>query len=105
MAHMPNHDLNQLSALWYAVPKGQVEELRAEVRAECPEGHLLHGLAVEPLAIRQHLKELICWLPEREAWAWVHLTGRAESDPRWPSTELTSDWGELVDMLREAGLG
>jgi hypothetical protein len=60
---------------------------------------------VEPIAVRVHHKELICWLPQRDSWAWVHLTGTSETDPRWPNTQIEARWTTLVDLLREADRG
>jgi hypothetical protein len=99
------HDLSDLSDLWMSVGPDRADEYRVEVRRECPAGHPLHGVDVEPLTIRVLLKELVCWVPAQRVWAWVHLTGTVETDPRWPATRLFPDWDALIEALREADRG
>ena len=102
---MTEHDLGDLSERWMRVEPDREDEYRSELRRECPAGHLLHDVDVEPLAIRRLLKEIVYWVPDRRLWAWVHLTWTVESDPRLPRTELFAEWGALVQALREAGRG
>ena len=102
---MPEHDLSDLSDQWMSVEPGRANEYRAEVRRECPAGHPLHGVDVEPLTIRVLLKELVGWVPDRRVWAWVHLTWTVETDPRWPATHLFPEWDFLIEALREADRG
>jgi hypothetical protein len=77
-------------------------ELRSEVKRERPPGHALHAVQDEPVAIRAFLKELVCWVPDQQTWAWVHLTWTVETDPRWPATQIISEWADPVNVLRRA---
>ncbi len=96
----PSIDLSSLPGEWWLVKdQEQAAELTREVEREVPPGHDLHGLRVEAVAVKRHLKDVILWLPDSSRWAWVHLTYKMESDPRWPSTVLVSDWPELVEEL------
>lgn len=99
---MPEHELRDLSDRWMAIDPARAGEYRDELRRECPAGHPLHAVDVEPLCIRVFLKELVCWVPAHEVWAWVHLTWSVETDPRWPATDLFPEWDALVEALRDA---
>jgi hypothetical protein len=56
-------------------------------------------VAVVAVAARKLRKEVVYLLPDSQ-WAWVHLTWRPETDPRWPSTIMADTWTELVEELR-----
>ena len=99
---MPPHDLSQLSEDWQPVVGPEAEALRDGLLRSVAPGHALDSAVVEPVAIRRHRKDLICWLPETDSLAWVHLTGKAETDPRWPTTEVVSTWPYLMARLQEA---
>lgn len=97
-------DPSSMSTAW-TVTFGDADalELETELRLECPEGHTLHGVRAVSVAVRQHRKEAIFWLPDRSAWAVVHLTWNRETDPLWPSTELCPTWAEVIAELEERG--
>ncbi|MBO0901773.1 putative glycolipid-binding domain-containing protein [Cellulomonas sp. zg-ZUI22] len=79
--------------------------LEAELAREVVEGHRLHGLPVQAVAVHRPEKEVVFWLPQEDLWAWVHLTWTKESSPRWPSVVLCDSWQALVRELREAARG
>jgi hypothetical protein len=92
----PSFDIDLLPGVWSAVDEAIAADLTVELRRESPPGHALDGDAVEPIATRGHLKETVWWLPERQLWACVHLTGRTETDPQWPACEVVADWAAVV---------
>lgn len=101
----PPFEPADLSDKWSPVDAAGAVELAGELARECPEGHVLYRQEVQAVAIRKLRKELICWLPAQQRWAWVHLTWTQEQDPRWPTTHLFEVWASLVAELVEAGRG
>ncbi len=96
----PSIDLTLLLGEWWLVrDQDQAAELTREVQRELTPGHVLHGLRIEAVAVKRHLKDVIFWLPDSSQWALVHLTYKVEPDPRWPTAIVASDWLELVDEL------
>lgn len=102
---MPDQHLSDLSDHWTMLEPTEADEYRTELQRECPAGHALHGVDVEPLAVRRLRKELVVWAPQRRVWVWVHLTWAVETDPRWPTTQHFDSWDGLVAALREADRG
>jgi hypothetical protein len=96
---MPTPNVPALPAGWRAVTGNDAAELEQELARELSAGHVLHGVEMRAIAVRRHLKDVVYWLPATERWALVHLTGRVEADPRWPSTFQTSEWDALVDEV------
>lgn len=100
---LPAFDLSDLPGDWWTV-RGTADaaDLERELAPELAHGHGLEGVRVEAIAVKRHLKDVIFWLPESGEWAFVHLTYRAETDPRWPSTVVGSTWADLVaEMVAE----
>lgn len=101
---LPTFRPEDLSEKWTVVlgtPEG--DRLHDELQRELPAGHTLHGSRVLAVAVRQHLKETVWWLPVEGAWAVVHLTGTVETDPRFPTTVRLSSWTEVVAELADWG--
>lgn len=91
-----------LSSEWSVVQGlGEAAELEAELEREVSAGHVLCDRAAVAVAIRRHRKEAIFWLSDRSEWALVHLTWSAESDPRWPSTEIHGTWADVTEDLSD----
>ncbi len=93
-------DVTALPGDWWTVTGQDAAGLERQAVREVPQGHRLHGLVLEAVAVKRHLKEVIYWLPSEQAWAWVHLTGHVEVDQRWPSCVVAREWDALVaDLL------
>ncbi len=93
-------DLNDLPGEWrsvYDTPEAQT--LVQELDREMPEEHALRGRHLIAVAVRRNLKDTVFWLPETSEWVHAHLSQRAETDSRWPSVFVASDWQALVDEL------
>lgn len=93
-------DLTQLGPRWWAPDETESTNLLQELRDEMPDGHVLSGVAVEAVAVKKLLKDLILWLPDSNEWAAVHLTSRTESDPQWPSTVVAVTWSGLLSEVQ-----
>ncbi|MDO5640879.1 MAG: hypothetical protein Q4G26_00625 [Paracoccus sp. (in: a-proteobacteria)] len=61
--------------------------MEQELRRELSPGHVLHGVTATAIGRRQGRADRLFLLPDGRV-AQVHLTWQAESDPRWPSTEI-----------------
>jgi hypothetical protein len=94
-------DLSEKWTVVLGTPDG--EGLRAELDRELPFGHILYGARVHSVAVRQHLKETIWWVPDDATWALVHLTWKVETDPRWPMAVRLNSWREVVAELADWG--
>jgi hypothetical protein len=93
-------DVSSLPGEWRGViGDDRATELEEELMREVPADHPLAGMKVEAVAFNKNQKDVVFWLPERSQWALVHLTGRAESDPQWPSTEFADDWTGIAYWL------
>lgn len=69
---------------WYAVTD---DSLNAELQRElCPQ-HILHGIAATVIGRRQSRDDFLFLLQDGRL-AQVHLTWRAETDPRWPAAQI-----------------
>ncbi|MES2644305.1 MAG: hypothetical protein V4850_32770 [Myxococcota bacterium] len=76
----------QLAPPWIAVSRGNLEE---ELRREVPPGHALHGVLVRAVGRRDDADTVLFVTTREDApLAVVHLTWRAEADPRWPAVDL-----------------
>lgn len=93
---------SDLPESWIEPSAFECDHLVRELARETPFSHVLRGQRVEIRAVRKQLKDMLCWLPAEDRWAWVHLTWRVESDPRWPSVEFADTWKELVLLLKDA---
>lgn len=98
---VPPFDLARLPGEWWEVESSDAAEIEHALRRELSDGHLLHGVNVRAIAVRRHLKDVVFWLPAVRQWAYVHLTGRGESDPQWPSVFCAPDWDAVVAELAE----
>lgn len=94
-------DLSEKWTIVLGTPVG--DQLREELGRELAVGHVLHGALAHPVAVRQHGKETIWWLPDKAAWAVVHLTSQPETDPRWPSAVQMDTWDEVLAELADRG--
>jgi hypothetical protein len=101
---LPGFRRADLSSEWTVI-KGspQAEGLVAELYREMPSSHPLRGVAVEAIAIRRHLKEIVLFLPEDETWAVVHLTWHVEDNPTFPFTVRAPTWDSVIAELAERG--
>lgn len=68
----------------------------AELEREVAPGHVLMGLEVAGVGRRRDRDDALFAL-STGGWAIVHLTwtGKAEADPRWPSTQTFRDPADL----------
>jgi hypothetical protein len=98
---LPNFDVTLLPGEWFEVDGAAARELESELAAEVSPGHRLHAEEVRAVAARRHLKDVVFWVPGMSQRGLVHLTGRPESDARWPSTSLHHGWGEVVADLMD----
>ena len=96
-------DPDALSDRWTIVGGPEQQALELELHREVARGHLLHGADVLAVGVHVRRKETIFWVRDRRCWAWVHLTGTVETDPRQPSCVLCSTWSDLVAELADAG--
>jgi hypothetical protein len=73
---------------WF--PVSDAEAFAAELRAECGDGHPLHGVQVEAFAQREGRDDVAFRLLGTDEIAQVHLTwkGTREESPNWPTTTL-----------------
>jgi hypothetical protein len=101
---LPKFRPEDLSEKWTVVLGAlEGERLRDELVRELPVGHTLHGAPILAVAVRKGLKETVWWLPDDGAWAVVHLTGRVETDPRWPTAVRLATWTEVIAELVDSG--
>lgn len=98
---VPPFDLTRLPGEWWEVEASESVKLEQALRCEVPIGHLLHGVSAQAVAVRRQLKDVVFWLPTVRQWAVVHLTGRAESNPHWPSAFCAPRWDAVVAELAE----
>jgi hypothetical protein len=98
---VPDHDMALLPGEWRKVQPPEAAELEQELRREVPQGHVLHGVRVHAVAVRRHLKDVVFWVPTSKQWALVHLTGRPEDDPHWPSTFCARRWEDVSAELSD----
>jgi hypothetical protein len=94
---------DDLSDEWSVIGWTDARRLRKELRRETVPGHVLHGRPARALAARKLRKESIWWLPQDGAWAVVHLTWTAETDPQWPTTVVVQTWDEEVAEIADWG--
>jgi hypothetical protein len=77
---------------WLVPWHGRVdsEALKAELRRECPDGHVLFGHTVKFIAHRQDCDDFLIALEDGRV-AVVHLTWAKETNPLYPDTEIYAD--------------
>jgi hypothetical protein len=98
-------DYNTISWLspWRCLTKN-IESIVQELHTElCPQ-HILYGISVRAIACRQDCDEFAFELLDgTKRFAIVHLTytQHREIDPRFPSTELFSDWKSFESKMSE----
>ena len=76
--------------------------LAAELKKECPPGHILQGLPARAVATRIDRDDVLFEIEgTSQSLAVVHLTWREETDPRWPSTKVFENWEQWIneDMM------
>jgi hypothetical protein len=56
-----SHDLAVLPGEWWTVQGTDASELEQELQREAPEGHVLHGLWVQAVGVRRHLRDVVFW--------------------------------------------
>lgn len=99
---------DDLPGRWISLAEDDVtsQALGVELVRECgSREHSLYGAEVKALARCGVCDEVLYWLPQRNAWAVVHLTWRSdpETEPFWPSAELCNEWSEVVSELIDHG--
>jgi hypothetical protein len=84
---------------WFPVPDAQAPLLVTELHRELAPSHVLYGATVKAIARRQDCDDVLFQvLAPHSQFAVVHLTfsGRAETSPQWPSTEIFASLDEFV---------
>lgn len=79
----------------------EADQYARTLAEEAPSTHLLSGQVVQAIAAKKNMKDVVFWLPEKQQWALVHLTGRVETDPRWPTAMLTRHWSVVIFELSD----
>lgn len=95
--------LGQLPEGWLACDAEAAAKLHKELQTELPDGHALHGLALELVARRDGSDDVLCRHPHGpERYTVVHLTWamRQEADPRFPSVEADGDFAAFLEYGR-----
>ena len=90
---------------WHPIVDGAIDDrIATELYNEVGEQHALYGIKVRPVARREDCDDVLFELLDESArFAVVHLTysRHAETDPRWPGTEVYADWAAFErDRLR-----
>lgn len=98
---VPDFDVTVLPGEWRAVSGDSATELEEDLLTQVTVGHPLHDVPVLAVAARRLRKDVVFWVPSTRQWALVHLTGRLEPDPRWPSVALLIDWNDVVAELSD----
>ena len=83
---------------WFEMPEDQAIAFEDELRRECMPGHVLHGLEVRAVAVADWSDDSLFEI-EDGRWAKVHLTWKAETDPKWPATEIFKDFEAVLKRL------
>jgi hypothetical protein len=92
------------SDLKFLAPWERVEEghqLITELYKELPEGHILEGKMVEPIARRLDQDDVLFLVKEEKIqYALVHLTwtGHQEKDKKWPHAVLYPDLETWIEQ-------
>ena len=83
---------------WEAVPEPASAGLVRELRAELGAAHVLAGRPAAAIARRRDRDDVLFLVREPTQLAVVHLTwtGRPDSAPEWPGTELFSSVEEFL---------
>lgn len=90
-------------APWERIPDGpegrkRGEQILCELKREIPSNHLLSWLTLKAIATRRNQDDVLFEIFGRdEKLAVVHLTGRKETDPRWPRTRFFTSWKHWVN--------
>ena len=80
--------------------KDSCEALVSELQREFSPLHVLHGVPVVPVARRIDCDDILFATADpSKPLAVVHLTwaGKAERDPRWPSTTIYPSWQDWIE--------
>ena len=83
---------------WEEIPdssegRKRADRLLSELKREIPSNHLLGGLSLTAIATRRDQDDVLFEIAgTEEKLAVVHLTGRKETDPRWPRTQFFTSW-------------
>lgn len=73
---------------WVCDPS-RLQSAEEELRRECNDGHVLHGVKATPVAYRCDCDDCLFRLQHPTyRYAVVHLTYNIETSPLWPKTEL-----------------
>jgi len=72
---------------WRPVDSHEAERLEHELARELPAGHILKERTVRA-HLRRDDRDDVVFAVEGAGLCLVHLTWRAESDPRWPRSEF-----------------
>jgi len=91
-----------ISPPWRVIDLPEMREqanlLAAELKKECPLGHILRGLPARAIATRIDRDDVLFEIEGiRQSLAVVHLTWREETDPRWPSTKVFENWEQWIN--------
>jgi hypothetical protein len=81
---------------WHPIFDGSTEDgMARELYSEVGKQHVLYGIKARPVGHRQDCDDALFELLDGSGrFAVVHLTfaQHPEPDPRWPSTEIYTDW-------------
>ena len=84
---------------WCPIKGGSAADgLSRELYDELSSRHVLYGIKVNPVAFRQDCDDVLFELLDGSGrFAVVHLTyaQHPEPDPRWPETDVDSDWSHF----------
>lgn len=84
---------------WRPIKDGSADDgLSCELYSELSPRHVLYGIKARPVANRQDCDDTLFELLDGSGrFAVVHMTfaQHPEPDPRWPETEIYSDWGQF----------
>jgi len=70
---------------WFPLERDQALKMERELQRELPAGHALYGYTTRAVARGTDCDD-VAFVVDGARLCIVHLTWRAETDPRWPHT-------------------
>lgn len=88
---------------WVRTSGDMARRLLDELQRELPPGHAWSGVPIETFADRDGASDDVLFrcLDNPARFAIVHLTWRAESDPRWPHIVFEGTFEEFIEYDRQ----
>ncbi|MCW8886685.1 MAG: hypothetical protein OQK12_15770 [Motiliproteus sp.] len=91
---------------WSALSESEALSFELELERELSNEHQLKGVPVKALGRRNGHDEFLFQLQDgSENLAKVHLTWSAETDHRWPWTEIFGSFNQFLQMLPPPRIG